>query len=274
MAYSRYKRSRTSTRARKPYRTLRRRRPLTRRRPMLSLTNRRFRKKLILGGFPREKRVVLRYVEDFTLNPGNASSAVYVFKPNSLFDPNHTSTGHQPMFHDNYAQLYKYYRVNYAVITFICCDNHKVNAAVGEGVLASGTGTITGAQYYASNEKAVRMFILKDYEVNDYPTKINTLIEEGSKNCVFKYAPQTTSATMQKLKMSISPAKFLNLPYKDDTLRGLNGGTGTGSDPSNLVYFICGVDSMPGCNADSMNFQAIITFNVTYFDFIFNQSEN
>lgn len=266
-------RTRLRARARKPYRRSfsRRRIGYRRRRPMLRLTAHRFRKKLAIGGFPTSKKVVLRYVEDFTLNAGNASSAAYVFKFNSLFDPNHTGTGHQPMFHDNYSSLYKYYRVDYATITFMCIDNHVVNTAVGNAV--NGTST-TVSQYYAANERAVRMFIIKDFEVNDYPTKLNTLIEEGSKSCVFKYAPQNTSMAMSKLRLSGSPSKVLNVSYKDDTLRGLTGDSGTGTDPASLAYFICGIDSMPGSNADSMNFQAILTFRVTYLDFKFNQSEN
>lgn len=218
--------------------------------------------KLPLGMFPSRKQVVLRYVEDFTLNPGSASVATYIFRANSLFDPNYTSTGHQPMFFDTYASIYAGYKVRHSTITFICTDNHIVNA------VQTASGTTTG-QYYAANERAVRMFILRDASVNDYTSSLNTMIEEGNRNFTWKYAPQTTSMAMSKLRLRCWPHKQLNLSFNDNVLNA-----GTGENPSANAYFICGVDSLAGANADSMNFQVIITYHATFFDLKKNQSEN
>lgn len=218
-----------------------------------------------MGMFPARKTVSLRYVENFTLNAGNGSTASYVFRVNGAYDPNYSSTGHQPMFFDTYSAIYGSYKVCMASITFICTDNHIVNV----GVPDIASGTTTGAtQYYAANERACRMFILRDNEVNDYTTMLNTMIEEGNKNFVWRFAPQNTSMGMSKLRLRCWPHKQLNLSYNDNTLNAA-----TNSNPASEAYFICGIDSMPGTNPDNMNFQAIVTYKITFFDLKKNQSE-
>nr|QXP07611.1 MAG: putative capsid protein [Arizlama virus] len=213
-----------------------------------------------IGGFPISKTVRLRYVEDFTLNPSLGGNATYLFRANGVYDPNATTGGHQPMFYDNYTQLYSRYRVNWSTITFIACDTHMVNT----------TGGAVGiTQYYAANERASRMFIIRDQTTSDFSSSLNTLIEEGNRNFKWRFAPQTTTGSMPKLRMSVTPHKLLNLSKRDDSLSAL-----TSTVPLNQCYFIVGVDNMPEKDADVMTYQAIITYNVTFFDLIKNQTQN
>ena len=53
----------------------------------------------------------LRYVDTISINPGSAAIASHVFRANSIFDPDSTGTGHQPLMRDEYALLYDNYRV-------------------------------------------------------------------------------------------------------------------------------------------------------------------
>lgn len=170
------------------------------------------------------------------------------------------------MFFDNYKALYGKYKVNYATVTFVCISNHIVNVATPN--LVEGTN-IGDNQYYTNNERAARMWILNDVTPTDYPSDIDNLIEEGNKNFKWKYAPQNTSGGMHKLRYRCYPHKLQNLSFNDNTLSST-----TSTGPANECYFICGVDSMPGVNADSMRYQVIITYNVTFFDFIGNQTQN
>jgi len=219
-----------------------------------------------LGGFPTRRTTTLRYVENFTLNPGSETIATYVFRANSIFDPNYAFGGHQPMYMDNYSALYSKYKVNYATCTFIALDTHVVNTTTPN--LVDGTN-VGDNFFYNGNERAVRQFILVDNSPTDYPTKLNTLIEEGNPKLRWKFAPQTTSGRMHKVTKKAWPHKIQNLSYNDDSLSAL-----TSANPSNQIFFICGVDSLGGANADEMNYQVIITYNVTFFDFIGGQSEN
>lgn len=246
-----------------------RRRRLNAARSLMSLGRLRVRVpryRLPIGGFPSRRTTVLRYVEDFSLDPGNGNSAVNVFAVNNLFDPNYTGSGHQPMFFDNYAQLYSKYKVNSATITFVCLSNHIVNTTTES--LSGGSSILTN-QFFAANERAARMFILMDNSPTDYPADLDNLIEEGNPKLRWKYAPQNTTGRMHKVVQRCIPHKLLNLSFRDDTLSA-----NTTDAPSNKMYFICGVDSMPNANADSMRYQVIITYNVTFFDFIGNQTQN
>jgi len=55
---------------------------------------------------------VLRYYEEFTLDPPTASiTGNYVFSANGMFDPNITSTGHQPRGFDQLMAFYDHYTV-------------------------------------------------------------------------------------------------------------------------------------------------------------------
>lgn len=62
--------------------------------------------------FPTQKRVTMRYCTAITLNP-NISGALagHVFSANGIYDPDVTSTGHQPMGFDQWASFYNNWTV-------------------------------------------------------------------------------------------------------------------------------------------------------------------
>ncbi len=65
-----------------------------------------------LGALLKPKKLVkLRYVDTITLNAGAAAVVAHTFRATSIFDPDRTGTGHQPLLHDTYALLYGSYRV-------------------------------------------------------------------------------------------------------------------------------------------------------------------
>lgn len=62
-------------------------------------------------GFPRNQAVKLRYVTTVTINPPATQLGYHFFRANSLFDPDFTGTGHQPMTYDMWTTLYNHYTV-------------------------------------------------------------------------------------------------------------------------------------------------------------------
>jgi len=60
--------------------------------------------------FPDKMITNLFYVEEIDFGSAAASN-YYQFRLNSVFDPDVTSTGHQPYGHDQLAGIYNYYRV-------------------------------------------------------------------------------------------------------------------------------------------------------------------
>jgi len=63
--------------------------------------------------FPYYRVVKHKYVEQFSLPAAAGAGLVrsYVFHANSTWDPNYTGTGHQPLYRDEMAAMYKYYIV-------------------------------------------------------------------------------------------------------------------------------------------------------------------
>lgn len=75
---------------------------------------------------PNYKLVKLKYVDNVTLNPGVASIASHLFRANSLFDPDYSGVGHQPLGFDQWTTFYDMYRVVGAKIsaTFFPTGEH------------------------------------------------------------------------------------------------------------------------------------------------------
>jgi hypothetical protein len=64
-------------------------------------------------GFPKRLITQLRYAayEGLVLTSTAGSVNKYFFSTNSIFDPDRTSTGHQPLYRDTYAAIYNQYAV-------------------------------------------------------------------------------------------------------------------------------------------------------------------
>lgn len=81
--------------------------------------------------FPYSRLVKHKYVEQviFPAAAAPGGPRQYVFSANGTFDPNITGTGHQPIFRDEMAALYKYYVVlaSYAKVTFTDSNTTQQN---------------------------------------------------------------------------------------------------------------------------------------------------
>jgi len=73
-----------------------------------------------LTPFPNTKLVRHKYCDQITIPAGAAAglSTLYQFRCNSMFDPDYTGVGHQPMFRDEMAAQYTYYTVLSSKIKF------------------------------------------------------------------------------------------------------------------------------------------------------------
>jgi hypothetical protein len=71
-------------------------------------------------GFPDRIVTRLRYVDYHNLTCTAGALGTYIYRWNSLFDPNQTGTGHQPLYFDTLAGVYDQYAVisAKAMITF------------------------------------------------------------------------------------------------------------------------------------------------------------
>jgi len=62
-------------------------------------------------GFPQQLVAKLRYCDTMTLSPSSGSLVKQVFRLNSVFDPDLSGVGHQPLYRDTFAAIYDQYAV-------------------------------------------------------------------------------------------------------------------------------------------------------------------
>ena len=62
-------------------------------------------------GFPNSIITTLKYVDTYLLVSTAGAVTYQVMSANGIFDPDLTSTGHQPLYRDNYAAIYDVYTV-------------------------------------------------------------------------------------------------------------------------------------------------------------------
>lgn len=78
---------------------------------------------------PDKSYTVLNYNQRLTPAPLSGADYHQVFRGNSLYDPDYTGTGSQPVGFDEWMQFYKYYRVFSSSITVRVLDNSSTAAA-------------------------------------------------------------------------------------------------------------------------------------------------
>lgn len=96
-------------------------------------------------GFPPVLLTKLRYCESYTLSVTSGSIGKQVNSLNSIFDPDQTGSGHQPMYRDTYAAIYDQYAVVSSRITVT-----YVNLFTATGVhigLVKDDNTTTSSTY-------------------------------------------------------------------------------------------------------------------------------
>lgn len=113
-----------------------RRRRVYRRRKPIGAVRRRNPTKLTVRGanpFPDRMRVRLQYTEYIDLSTTSPTPIIdYLFRGNSVYDPNYSGTGYQPLGFDKYAELYNKYLVRGATckIVVIPDSSQAVNLAI------------------------------------------------------------------------------------------------------------------------------------------------
>lgn len=187
----RYARSRTA-RIKKRNRVLSTRRRYPRYRP------------LALAGQPTGGRTVrLRYTDKVSLTTTAGVVGTYAFRANSIFDPDYTGTGHQPLGHDQWAIFYNHYRVLGSKITVTMNTNGSFEGVMG--ILLDDDTTV--------------------------PTKASTIIEHGRGR--YKYIGDTWK-TGSTLSNKYSARKFHNVADVKDVGR-LRATFGT--NPTEAAYY-------------------------------------
>lgn len=101
-------------------------------------------------------RCKLNYYDVVTLSTGAGSAGTYVYSANGLYDPDITSTGHQPMPFDQMMLSFEHYCVMNARMT-VNFKNASTSNTVGVGIsLNAGTTPVTAYGTLIENGEMVR----------------------------------------------------------------------------------------------------------------------
>lgn len=217
-----------------------------------------------LNPFSRGYELVqLTYMQDITLNPtpttiGAGGANKWAFSFNSLYDPDVTGTGHQPMFLDNYAQIYNKYKVSFAKITATVI-NHNVNTAVW-----NGSAVVSQPNY------SYKLAILRDQDEPDTPSQLVSLIEQDSSNVRWRFVAPQLNGKLPKLSMKCAPHKQAGCSYDDDVMQA----DMAGQPNRNIKGIVCITSADGITDPPSVSINVKIRYYVKFFDRKMNQSEN
>lgn len=183
--------------------------------------------------------VKLRYVDVVTVNPGVGTTASHLFRANSIFDPDLTGTGHQPLGHDQWATFYAHYTVAKATISVRAMSR-------GEDVAADntliGVTTLTTTLLSAG-------------------TAGTTIVEQGrgSWNVL---GPATGGFGAKPLFATYSPTKTLGIKDVADMSAGSQLKAAFGSNPNEDVLFQVYAQGLRAAG-DAGNVDFLITIDYT-----------
>lgn len=200
MAFRRYRKYRP----RRPYRARRLRRAAIRR-----VKRRIPRGVSTQANIPRMQK--MRYVQDVALTMTAGATSKYEFRANSIYDPDYSGGGHQPMRFDQMAAFYADYVVVASKIT----------------VRHMGAG--------GSNAPYKIALYLNDTNTGAI-TSINDLIEQG--RCRFKVTTAGVQHPQDKITLGFSAKKFFGVANIKDNVDRL-GAPCTTNPADQAIYVLC-----------------------------------
>ena len=189
--------------------------------------------------FRRVHTVRHRYQESSkSLNPGvGGTCAVHIFRANSMYDPDYTGTGHQPLGFDEMSTIYNKHKVTRAkiTVTFQPSTNQYVGTVVGVAI-SRGNGGLSDAREY---------------------------IENGS--CVWKYMDAATTANgavhSKTVSLGVDIKKFFGKSSLDDDFIG-----SSSDNPARVLYFHVFCGNLNSQDEGIVYFNAKIEFQATWTD--------
>lgn len=164
------------------------------------------RPRISFAGQPKWKVVKMRYVEQLSLNAGIAAIAGHTFRANSIFDPDQSGAGHQPMGHDEWSSFYNHYTV------------------LGSKI------TVTFSNQHANDPMVAGVFLNDDTALAS--SSVTSLIENAKGP--YCHLDSAGGTGVRRLTKKFSAKKFFKCDVKDRT--DLKASFGT--NPSEEAYFL------------------------------------
>jgi len=187
-------------------------------------------------GFPEKVNTTLRYVDTVAISTGLATGtlAKWLFSANGCYDPDITSTGHQPLGFDNYMAIYNHFTVNSATIKATFYINGDLNE---DGIFNVG--------------------IYDDDSATNTVT-VNALAEGGTRR---KHAMLTSHMDQKTLYSNYKARQiFGSADVSDTSLRGT-----ASANPSEIHSWVLWAFNY-GTTTDRIDCNVDIEYNVTFYE--------
>lgn len=191
--------------------------------------------RLGLVGFPNNRVVKMRYADTELLTSTSGSLAVSTWRANSIFDPDFTGIGTQPLGYDQWAQFYNHYIV---IGSKISCEVSWVSSGASAGPCVVG--------------------IILDDDGNLIPTDYLAIMEQG-KSISMHINPSSANAS-RAINSSYSAKKFNNITDIKDNRDSL--GASFGANPTDPAFFHLFAQSADLGSTNAIRFTLLIDFIV------------
>lgn len=188
------------------------------------------------SGVPTKRNVKLKYGALINKNDALAAVVHQIFRANSLFDPDFTGIGHQPMGFDQWSALYSRYRVNAAKIEVTWVQSN----------------TTEDAHFFAGIELAGTTTPRSDPEQ----------IIESSQSVYAGLGNTSAGSATKTITMYVDLKKAFGVKDLSDH----NYSATTGNNPTNQLYFQCSTFALSGASILEFFMITEITYYVTFFD--------
>lgn len=193
-----------------------------------------------LVGFPLQRIVKMRYIEQITLSlSGTYETSLY--RANSIFDPRYATGGHQPLGHDQWSTFYDHYVVLGSKLTFTLSADSSITTPKLPVIVAA----------YTTDDATL---------VNPDPM---ALAEQGK--CRYKMMNGNNGTGTFAVSSYYSAKKFYNVTDVNDNLDRI--GASFGADPPDIALFAVSAGLVNG-GSISQNLYGIIQI-----DYIVSVSE-
>lgn len=245
-------------RSRSARRSIKRRRSTRRRMPRKNIV--RAPRTVSFAPLYQEKvRTWLTYVDTKTIAP-DTGAAKHVFRLNSIYDPDQDGVGHQPAFHDQWADFYSKYRVlgcKYKITFRTGMQDSDVTDQAHDVVTASGTYPVALKQDWRERHICFAEVADDNTFVFTQATDLNFLRETGRKmsGVTWKYGPSRRGTTIS----GYVPMKqvFKNPNRYDDE-------TSFGANPSSVIGLAVGAMSKSGDETNAIGFDITLKYLVEF----------
>lgn len=175
----------------------------------------------VQANIPRMQK--LRYVQDVQLTSTAGAPGFYQFRANSLYDPDYTGTGHQPMRFDQMAAIYADY----------CVVGSKINVKhVGNGL---------------TNVAQKLVVYLNDTHLTSL-LYVNDLIEQG--RCKYICTNDNSAKHRDSVSLGFSAKKFFGVTNIKDNI--LHIGAPVDQNPTDQAIFIIANQPLDGSSTCSI----------------------